>query len=410
MRWRFSWCGGCWCSSRWGCPGSGAWPAWWESSRWAGCTPTARGCWSGSEAACPADPAAGVDGVQGPAGVREVQAAPSRRRQDLERAHRDRRHHPPHAGRLDRHHRHRQGLQLGAQVVDLAGDVRARVLRHRDDGDVRVALRRRAVRHGAVGVAAPLGPHDRVRHRHHQDGADAQAHLRSDARPEVGGVDGLVRQLGRAVSPRLPRGEGRGPCGAGGRVRARLPADAGLADVRPAQAAGAGGAVPRDGRASSRGRRDEVTSLTASDAAARLREQFGVEPTVEGALVTVPLAVEQWQAAARLAPRPPRCRFFHLLTAVDPEEPGFEVLCRVENLDARLAVLMRTRLAPGADRCPTLTGVWRGADWMERECWDMFGVRFEGHPDHRRILLSEDWEGHPLRKDYAVDTPHAPYR
>jgi NADH-quinone oxidoreductase subunit C len=47
---------------------------------------------------------------------------------------------------------------------------------------------------------------------------------------------------------------------------------------------------------------------------------------------------------------------------------------------------------------------------MERECYDMFGVRFEGHPDLRRILLSQDWEGYPLRKDYAVDTPHAPYR
>ena len=153
-----------------------------------------------------------------------------------------------------------------------------------------------------------------------------------------------------------------------------------------------------------------MTPLTAADAAARLREQFAVEPTVDGALVTVPLALEQWQAAARFARATLGCAYFSFLTAVDWKEHGFEVLCRIENLDARVAVLMRTRLAPGADRCPTLTGVWRGADWMERECWDMFGVRFEGHPDHRRILLGEDWEGHPLRKDYAVDTPHAPYR
>jgi NADH-quinone oxidoreductase subunit C len=47
---------------------------------------------------------------------------------------------------------------------------------------------------------------------------------------------------------------------------------------------------------------------------------------------------------------------------------------------------------------------------MERECYDMFGVVFDGHPDLRRILLPQDWEGHPLKKDYAVDTPHAPYR
>jgi NADH-quinone oxidoreductase subunit C len=153
-----------------------------------------------------------------------------------------------------------------------------------------------------------------------------------------------------------------------------------------------------------------VSALTASDAAAHLRAQFGVEPTVEGAAVSLALAPEQWQAAGRFARETLGCGYFDFLTAIDWKEQGMEVLCRVENLDSRVAVLMRARLAPGADRCPTLTGVWRGADWMERECWDMFGVRFEGHPDHRRILLGEDWEGHPLRKDYAVDTPHTPYR
>ena len=153
-----------------------------------------------------------------------------------------------------------------------------------------------------------------------------------------------------------------------------------------------------------------MTPLTAADAATRLREQFAIEPVVEGALVAVTVTVEQWQAAARFAQASLGCRYFCFLTAVDWKEQGMEILCRVENLDARVAVMLRTRLDAGADHCPTLTGVWRGADWMERECWDMFGVRFEGHPDHRRILLGEDWEGHPLRKDYAVDTPHAPYR
>jgi NADH-quinone oxidoreductase subunit C len=153
-----------------------------------------------------------------------------------------------------------------------------------------------------------------------------------------------------------------------------------------------------------------VTALTAADVAARFRDRLGVEPTMAGRLVTVPLAPAQWQEAARLARTELGCAFFSFLTAVDWKEQGLEVLCRVENLEARVAVLLRVRLSPGEERCPTLTGVWRGADWMERECWDMFGVRFEGHPDHRRILLGDDWEGHPLRKDYAVDTPHAPYR
>lgn len=56
----------------------------------------------------------------------------------------------------------------------------------------------------------------------------------------------------------------------------------------------------------------------------------------------------------------------------------------------------------------SVTDIWRGANWHERECYDLFGVRFEAHPDHRRILLPEDWVGFPLRKDYA-DERLVPY-
>ena len=58
----------------------------------------------------------------------------------------------------------------------------------------------------------------------------------------------------------------------------------------------------------------------------------------------------------------------------------------------------------------SLADLWGSANWMERECFDMFGIRFENHPDLRRILLEDTWEGHPLLKSYAVDTPHPPYR
>jgi NADH-quinone oxidoreductase subunit C len=151
-----------------------------------------------------------------------------------------------------------------------------------------------------------------------------------------------------------------------------------------------------------------VTALSAADAAVRVSQQFGLEASVDGQSLSVPVPAERWEAFAAFAHETLGCRFFNYLTAIDWKEQGLEVVCRVDNLDARLTVVMRARLA--SDRCPTLTAVWRGANWMERECWDMFGITFEGHPDHRRILLADDWEGHPLRKDYAVDTPHTPYR
>ena len=153
-----------------------------------------------------------------------------------------------------------------------------------------------------------------------------------------------------------------------------------------------------------------MSTLTPAAAAAQIQERFGVEAVVTGGELGVTLGRERWLEAARFAKDALGCRYFNWLTAVDWKDQGLEVLARLDNLEAPLAVTLRTRLAPGDAHCPTLTGVFRGADWMERECYDMFGVVFDGHPDLRRILLGQDWEGHPLRKDYAVDTPQAPYR
>jgi NADH-quinone oxidoreductase subunit C len=65
---------------------------------------------------------------------------------------------------------------------------------------------------------------------------------------------------------------------------------------------------------------------------------------------------------------------------------------------------------PVGGSVPTLTHLFAGADWQEREQYDLLGVRFAGHPDLRRLMLSEDWNGHPLRKDYAIDTKVHPWR
>jgi NADH-quinone oxidoreductase subunit C len=151
--------------------------------------------------------------------------------------------------------------------------------------------------------------------------------------------------------------------------------------------------------------------MTADRARELLAAVNGVTVAAGPAAVTVHVPAAQWLEVARLVKDALGCAFFNFLTAIDWKDEGLEVVAWVDNLDATLSVQLRTRLNGGAETaCPSLVPVYAGADWMERECFDMFGVRFSGHPDPRRILLADDWEGHPLLKSYAVDTPHPPYR
>jgi len=93
--------------------------------------------------------------------------------------------------------------------------------------------------------------------------------------------------------------------------------------------------------------------------------------------------------------------YFSFVTAVDRGD-HFEVLYCLQNLERVAMVFLRTRVAREGEGVATLTGVYSGANWHERETFDLFGIAFEGHPDLRRILLREEFEGHPLRKDYEV--------
>jgi NADH-quinone oxidoreductase subunit C len=135
-----------------------------------------------------------------------------------------------------------------------------------------------------------------------------------------------------------------------------------------------------------------------------------VEAAVEGGPIVVTVSPDQWTTFAQFAKNDLQCRFFSFLSAVDWKEPGLEVVARLDNVDDRIGLMMKTKLGPGVSECPSITSIFRGANWMEREAYDMFGIRFDGHPDLRRILLTDDWVGHPLLKSYAVDTPHPPYR
>ncbi len=106
--------------------------------------------------------------------------------------------------------------------------------------------------------------------------------------------------------------------------------------------------------------------------------------------------------------------FLAEVTAIDwlPKEPRFEVVYHMACLGqhgphqdrtgepTRLRV--KVRLAGDDARVPTVSAIWPSAGWPEREVWDLFGIVFDGHPDLRRILMPDDWEGHPLRKDHPV--------
>jgi NADH/F420H2 dehydrogenase subunit C len=91
------------------------------------------------------------------------------------------------------------------------------------------------------------------------------------------------------------------------------------------------------------------------------------------------------------------------VTAADyvPRTPRFEVVYHLLSISRRDRLRIKVRVADGGT-VPSVQGVWKGAGWPEREVWDMFGIVFDGHPDLRRLLMPEDWEGHPGRKDYPV--------
>ena len=100
-----------------------------------------------------------------------------------------------------------------------------------------------------------------------------------------------------------------------------------------------------------------------------------------------------------------RFELLSAMTVVDywpQEEPRFHVIYQLTSVTENLSIQLRVPVEATKPELPTVSGVFASANWREREAWDMFGIRFEGHPDPRRILMPGDWEGHPLRKDYPL--------
>ena len=118
-------------------------------------------------------------------------------------------------------------------------------------------------------------------------------------------------------------------------------------------------------------------------------------------MTTVTVPPQAWLPALACARDELDCDFFDWLTGVDELEAGVAVLAHVYSLAGRHHLLLRTLLA-GEPRLATATGVYRGAAWHERETHEMFGVVFDGHPGLAPLLLPEDFDGVPLRKDFVL--------
>ncbi len=101
-------------------------------------------------------------------------------------------------------------------------------------------------------------------------------------------------------------------------------------------------------------------------------------------------------------------RFLSFITAVHFKD-HFEIVYVLRNIPEKDIIFLKTKVKENED-IETLCDIYSGANWMEREIYDMFGIRFKNHPDLRRILLPEDYEGHPLRKDFPINSPYKQWR
>jgi len=146
--------------------------------------------------------------------------------------------------------------------------------------------------------------------------------------------------------------------------------------------------------------------MTPAEICKGFQDRFGaavVQAKPDGIYPFVKVQPASWGDAAAYAKKELGCESLHDLTAVDSKDrKTLTVHVRLWSFRNRHWVNLKADVDREAPKIASLEPLWKGADWHERECYDMFGVVFQGHPNLRRILCPEDWVGWPLRKDYQM--------
>ena len=145
------------------------------------------------------------------------------------------------------------------------------------------------------------------------------------------------------------------------------------------------------------------------DQVRRLRARFGKvigESTIDRDQVIVSVTAAKLVAVTEHLRDEERFDLLSDLTAVDwygqeGRADRYEVILNLYSVPRNESLRLKVSIAEGAS-CPSVSGVWSTSDWLERECYDMFGIVFDGHPNLTRILMPDGWEGYPLRKDYDI--------
>jgi NADH-quinone oxidoreductase subunit C len=142
------------------------------------------------------------------------------------------------------------------------------------------------------------------------------------------------------------------------------------------------------------------------DAAIEAAPSIDLQATIYVSREHVPALARALRDAADLS-----FRFLAELTAVDywPRVPRYEVVYVLVSIEHKRRLRMKVRLDEADAHLTTVSDIWPAANWLEREVWDLFGITFDGHPDPRRLLMPEDWEGWPLRKDSPVQIRRPPH-